>query len=116
MSSLRPHLSNSEQRRLWDAVHGGNIVTVRRILEPLVAEPDTDINQFRCNAALHIASKFGMEDLVDQPIAAGATVALETVGGFGDLVGETPLHEASAGGHASVCAKLITAGASVDSV
>ncbi len=114
MSGLPPHLSNAAEHRLWTAIHDDEIATVRDIVEPLVSEPDTDVCQGRRITALHIAARRGMEDLVDRLIEAGANVNQASIGGAGDLVGETPLHEACVGGHASICVKLLAAGASVN--
>ena len=84
---------------------------MREVLAPTLSTPNIDVCQFRRITPLHVAAKLGLEDFVDQLLAAGASVNEASIGGHGDLVRETPLHEACAGGHAAICAKLITAGA-----
>lgn len=112
--SLPPHLLMRDEDRLWRAVRENDVKTVLSILSPLVSEPDTEVCQFRGVTPLHIAAGMGLDDLVDQLLAAGANVNQRTIGGHGDLVRVTPLHDACEAGHKAVCAKLIAAGANLD--
>lgn len=112
--SLPPHLPMHLQTQLWNAVHENNQKRVREILSPILSMPSTDLNDGRRVTALHISALLGLEDFVDQLLAAGASVNAASIGGHGDLVRETPLHMACAGGQATICTKLIAAGASLN--
>jgi len=102
-------VATAENMMLWRAAIEGEAVKVRETLENDKVDIDAgDLNN-EGMSALHFASKYGNEDVVEILLAAGANC------GNCDDFGKTPLHLASQEGRsAPVVAHLIAGGAIVN--
>ena len=97
--------------RIWTGTHHTRRAEEAVTLQNWIARHPGRINQHYnafCETPLHLAARFGREDLADPLITAGADLEA------GNELGERPLHLAATYGHPAVAKLLLARGAAVE--
>lgn len=96
-------------RSFRDMAMHGNLIRMKELLEGGGGAPDPNAPEhFTKRTALHKASYFGHDHVVEFVLGCGGDVSLQ------DVEGDTPLHDAARLGHTKVAELLLAKGAKVN--